>query len=242
MGAGKIAFIGDVHGNIGLMSRLVDRIAGGVDRIIQVGDLGLWPGASGEEDSPSREVWWVDGNHEYFPDLYGIKHPSQIRRNLVYMPRGVVLSACGLRIGFMGGGESLDKDRRTPGSDWFPEESMTWWDFERILDNTAGEDLNVLVSHTPPLEVVRRMLRPHDRVGATAHGVQEIVERCRPDLVVCGHMHHRYSHRMDCGTQVEVLPTLGVGIMDAGSMDFVFLEDEWKEAASGHRWRIEQVV
>ena len=57
--------------------------------------------------------------------------------NIFYMPRGSVLSLSdGRNVLFMGGAESVDKRRRTPGYDWFKQELIRPQD----LSNLPGED------------------------------------------------------------------------------------------------------
>lgn len=146
---GKLAFIGDVHAKFDQLRRLFDQNEDlqEAEAVIQLGDLGLWPRY--EWVTPPRRIYFLDGNHEYFPELTDIKEPQEIRENLVYVPRGTVLELAGFRVGFLGGAESPDKHLRVEGRSWFREESISYSDMLRLEGS-----VDVLATHTPPAHVV----------------------------------------------------------------------------------------
>jgi len=84
-----ITFFGDVHGHWPIFVDLLKKVP--EDHVvIQVGDIGIWPPYWDTIDLP-RKVYFIDGNHEYFPYLNGIIEVKEIRPNLFYVPRGTVM-------------------------------------------------------------------------------------------------------------------------------------------------------
>ena len=66
----------------------------------------------------------------------------------------------------------------------------------------------IIVSHSPPLGLVDRSSRGQ-HLGSTA--VLQAIERCRPPLVVCGHIHESAgSHAMHAATPVVNAGPAGV--------------------------------
>lgn len=225
-----IACVGDVHGQFGPLARLVAALPRTLP-VVQVGDLAAYPpGRRPPADHwipLDRTVYFVRGNHDYAPPLGALSAPTEVLPGLVYLPAGVHLLG-GLRVGVLGGAESVDGPARTPGVDWWPDqEGTTAEELERLLADarhTRGVDL--LVTHTPPASVVAAMLGPRlpapdaptaRRAGAAppvdlppaAAPSSVRVEQAwhvlgRPPLV-CGHMHRPWREGV-----VEVLGYLGV--------------------------------
>ena len=102
-------------------------------------------------------VWFLDGNHEFFEpkSQYGLsnfKEPiNEIAPNLFYIPRGYTHRIGRLNVLFMGGAVSVDKDLRTKGVDWFPEESITDEQLDRALSFEGM--VHIVLSHDAPLRV-----------------------------------------------------------------------------------------
>lgn len=69
------------------------------------------------------------------------------------------------------------------------------WDFSE--DDAASlladcPDECVLVSHSPPLGIVDRTSQDEHRGSSS---VRRVIDRCRPRLVVCGHIHDSWEQR-----------------------------------------------
>jgi Icc-related predicted phosphoesterase len=205
-----IAFIGDVHGKFRELSELFYRHEAllEADAVVQVGDFGLWPRISCEYIPPPRMIYWIDGNHEYFPEIRGIQEPREVRANAVYVPRGTLLEAGGVSIVCMGGAESPDRARRREGSTWFPDESITVSDLARVSPDLVPQ---ILASHAPPAFVVEMILG--EPASPSARLVESLWERLRRPLCVSGHMHQRWR-----APGIEVLGELDVLIVDPGSL------------------------
>lgn len=120
-------------------------------------------------------IIFIDGNHEVFPKLYAYPEEEwnggkvhRIRENIIHCIRGEVYDieesdGRVYRIFTFGGGYSLDKDRRTEGIDWFPEENITEEQRINALRNLerVGYKVDYCITHTAPIETVERLGRKY---------------------------------------------------------------------------------
>lgn len=157
------------------------------DYVIVCGDFGLAEGAPalglGEDpDSADLHAYWlrwldeqpwttlfVDGNHERF-DLLG-KLPEEawrggrVRRlapSVLHLMRGCVFDVGGAAVFAMGGASSHDRDARTEGVDWWPEELPGFDEMdqaEAALDR-AGWKVDYVVTHAQPQRVAAEAMLP----------------------------------------------------------------------------------
>lgn len=142
--------------------------------------------------------FFIDGNHEYFPDLnLDASKPLALDNNLWHIPRGFVSG----QVMFMGGGESIDRYSRVPGYTWFPEENITQTQLDRALAYQGKID--VVASHTMPNKarekIIARGFLPH--VVPTAFwneiALDSIAEQFRPKLWVFAHWHSSIDVQID---------------------------------------------
>ena len=96
-------------------------------------------------DPDEALLYFCDGNHEHFGTLDpDADAPVQISDHVIYVPRGTAIDISGVRVGFCGGAESIDREYRTEGVSWWPEERMTPGQIARAQ---AMGPLDVLVTH-----------------------------------------------------------------------------------------------
>lgn len=172
----KLLAFSDLHANVRAAERLVE-LAAEVDILVGAGDFG----------NMRRGVGIV------FEVLKGVEKPAvlvpgnaesaeELREACAGWPRAVVLHGDGVTVGgvrFFGIGGGIPV---TPFGAWsydFTEEEA-----EQMLTKCEGCD--VLVSHSPPFGVVDVSSRGR-HLGSRA--LLAAVERLRPELVVCGHIH-----------------------------------------------------
>lgn len=206
-----IAFFGDVHAKFRCWLERLATLPMDVRAVVQLGDLGVFPpGVLPElEQLPPlpRRVYWTDGNHEYFPAIAHLTEPTEVRPNLVYVPRGTVLTLDGRRVLFLGGAESVDRAWRVEGVSWFREERISYVDMERAADavsRAGGVDL--MATHTPPGFVIRQMLGVEP--DGSARAVELVWDRVGRPPLFCGHLHVAAQI-----LNVHVLPELGVALV-----------------------------
>jgi len=166
--------IGDIHCKAKLKNIMIPGS-------IQLGDLCLLGYENFTfKDSPR---YFIEGNHDFLPILdIDSDKIMEIRENLFYIPRGFVSG----KVLFIGGADSIDKYLRHPGYDWFPEESLTQKQFERIMDNPS--EIEVVISHDAPTCAT-------GYVGSTSTALDIIWKNKRPKLWVYAH-HHVSKNRM----------------------------------------------
>ncbi len=138
------------------------------------------------------KIYWCDGNHE---DHWNLKEASsEVMPSVYYMKRGSILSLPdGRNVMFMGGAESIDKEYRTLGINWFPGEVITQRDIEDLPDIK----IDIIISHTCPLEFHQAILtaaRPYwgwqNKIkDPSAHALSYILSRYEPSLWYFGHFH-----------------------------------------------------
>lgn len=159
-------FLGDIHGAMGMLTQSLLATDG---PIVQVGDFGFsretleWL----EGRSFDRPVYLMDGNHEHHdllpslaPGLYELAH------NCWYVGRGTVAAIAGMRIGFMGGGCSIDKHtRQRLGWHWSELEVVTDEQVDALIAEVACTGpLDLLVTHQPPESLIQQHFDPLDKV------------------------------------------------------------------------------
>jgi hypothetical protein len=205
----KIMLMGDVHMDFGAMNSVINKKHPSI--VIQLGDFGYWPNATQEEihgrsnpnypkDLPRPRVplgcvlHWIDGNHEQHHDLAERKS-NEVYPRCFYQPRGTHMELPdGRRVLFLGGAASFDRQFRTPGFDWFPEETMTEKDYEAI-DFSLKYD--IVVSHTCPASFAPRETllrhRGSDITDPSEEWLDMVLKRVKPELWFFGHWHRHKS-------------------------------------------------
>ena len=110
----------------------------------------------------------------------------------------MVMEIQGKRIGFLGGGPSIDKYWRIKGETWWPQEVITDADVDLLLRNVGDIPLDVLVTHVSPTWMnlkhfgpldKKEWYLPNDWEDTCSMKVEFLSEFLKPALHVCGHMH-----------------------------------------------------
>ena len=211
----RVLLVGDTHANAMWLENVVLKAAESlnVDAICQLGDFGYWPSSpvflETAQQSPVP-FFFLDGNHEHFPTLYGDADEARRRDGLAetepvclggslwYLPRGARLEWGGVQLAVLGGANSIDRSIRKAGVDWFAEEAVTLADVERLR---TGGLCQVLLCHDAPSGASLPLSVPSElswrQELATCEAGRELlnesVDAVRPELVVHGHYHRRWS-------------------------------------------------
>lgn len=208
----KVLIIGDTHGDWGRLNTLIDRKK--PDMAIICGDFGYWPslveekitygwGGSNtiykkkENDCLSKiktgktKIFFIDGNHEDHNSLnkYQDGKINELKKNIFFCSRGSSLVLPdGRRILFIGGAKSIDKNMRTPGVDWFAEETISNSDFKKCMDY---DRIDIVISHTCPEYfapdlITGNMSKIYD---PSCLALNEILNKYKPPRWFFGHFH-----------------------------------------------------
>lgn len=188
-----VRLVGDLHGEMLEYRKLL------VDSpipVIQLGDLDL----SGYKRWIMPEetcVSFIDGNHDHFPQLRPqAEVPYEVVPGLRYLPRGFVSG----RVLFIGGADSTDRDYRTAGFDWFPEESISERDMLRVRAIPHGS-IDVVISHCAPASIAPFFIPSFAGYGYSGSNserhLEEVLYLHRPRLWVFGHYHQNREVERD---------------------------------------------
>ena len=148
----NIIVVGDIHGQFHEINQLIKDER--PDIILACGDFGFWPGqvSLSKLELLDTKLYWCDGNHENHDKLNELtdntRDQFEIIHNCFYMPRGSILNLNGKNILFVGGADSVDKEWRVKGSNWFPQEVILEKDWDYI--NKIEEKIDIVISHTAP--------------------------------------------------------------------------------------------
>jgi len=186
----KILVTGDIHADFSMLNKLINRKR--PELVICAGDFGYWPKFERYSFSDIKPqgatILWIDGNHEDHWSLRD-RETDELAPNVIYKPRGSTHTLDdGRKILFMGGAESIDKDLRVLGRDWFPEEVIRGCD----MYNLPEEKIDIIISHTCPLELVDTMIQyyPEKRGEPSNKALTELWKIYEPSLWIFGHWHY----------------------------------------------------
>lgn len=220
----RILLAGDVHGNCSFVISLLDQARSqGCNRIVQLGDWGAWEHVPDglkfvrdvERHAAKRgiTIWWLDGNHDNLAETLR-RHPDRddegfhiVSPHVRYIPRGHRWTWHGMRFAAYGGAYSVDKQwrldlekqRRAPGTVWFPGEEMTDEEADQLLVADPAT-VDVLLTHDKPRDS-RPDWNRKDIPGCWPNQdrIQAVARTLLPRLLVHGHLHYRYTDRIRVG-------------------------------------------
>jgi hypothetical protein len=192
----RIIVAGDIHADWGLFNTFLNKKRPSI--VLQAGDFGFWPRIKKYDITALKphntKIYWCDGNHD---DHWSLKTltSNEIIPNVFYQKRGSVLTLPdGRNVLFFGGAHSVDRDRRTLGFDWFPEEIPSYKEFENL--KSLNKKIDIVVSHTCPDEfpverhpLILRGIFTGKVNDPTRKLLSAILEMFKPSLWYFGHWH-----------------------------------------------------
>lgn len=195
----RIAFIGDIHGNVDLFEAALARCRGLFT--IQVGDLDADRMSYRVLDAMvhrflrSRgQLHWIDGNHDDLSHIQVMGQPeirSPCPPGMSNIGRGGVITHRRTRILALGGGESVAP---YPSLWWNPLEAISGKDLDFAKQH---ENIHVMVTHVPPAWIIEKYLNVTP--STSSKFVQDAWEYHNEPLLICGHIHRSIE---DSGVRV----------------------------------------
>jgi len=187
----RIMVIGDLHMEFGRLNDLINKKK--PDMILACGDFGYWPNISWGAPlsnihlQGTKKILWCDGNHE---DHWALRDRTtdELAPRIIYMPRGSTYTLeDGRTIMFMGGADSIDKQWRKIGIDWFSEELIT----QKDLQNLPDKKVDIFITHTCASDFVYKLIRyyPGKIMEPSNYALSELWKIYKPDLWFFGHFH-----------------------------------------------------
>ncbi len=197
----KLIILGDVHchwdgANAAVQSALKEHPD--AKAVVQLGDLGDgWPTKDGfNRWTPSFDlpIYVVDGNHENFDAI----EAGNVNPRLTWMKRGGFMTFAEPQwtAMFFGGATSPDRNNRTIGRSWWPQESITREQVDLAL--TCPLPIRAMFCHEraecfpmmPNVELWADQCGRSDRVA-----LEKVVRKHTPRWYFHGHWH--VGHKQD---------------------------------------------
>lgn len=163
-------------------------------------------------------IAFTDGNHDNhemlakFPVSSWMGAPAHfISDSVIHLMRGEIYDLDGLKMLTIGGAESFDRETRTPGIDWWPDETITQKDVYRAmrnLDEKVNGVVDLIVSHEAPLHLRQNLIH------ATGHRIAEtssmralgaIADYCDYGAWFFGHHHADFTDNVHTGLYTSVV-------------------------------------
>ena len=203
-------FIGDVHGKYKRYKRIIT----GRQNSIQVGDMGigfLRPNGNPYQNPPHYLMApnghrFIRGNHD---------NPGECRRQSQWIADGRIEGG----MMFIGGAFSDDREWRTEGHNWWPDEELNVAELNTLAHLYAVTRPRAMVTHDCPEGVAARIsaLSGEDKLvpSWTQHALQAMFETHQPDLWLFGHWHYSFDEVID-GTRFVCLAELEAREFDVG--------------------------
>ena len=110
-------------------------------------------------------ICFCDGNHENFPAIFSYPQKTWnggkvhcIRKNILHLMRGQVFTIDNKKIFTMGGAYSIDRYMRTLNYSYWEEELPNNEEYSEAVKNLKEhKKLDIIITHTAPKEIIRRM-------------------------------------------------------------------------------------
>lgn len=217
----RLLIAGDTHGDLKSIEHKIEMaVKHGVQRIVVLGDFGLWWGFEGVKflddinarlKAANRQLFAIPGNHEhhdYWDALY--KHGPKsrgwayARTHVLLAPKVLDFVWGGKQFVVAGGAVSIDKDYRlqyehdTGKRIWSANEQLTDDQVEEILSSRfagpSGVKVDYLLTHDCSDKTPwRSRLRPDFASQIHRQRIDRVLRGIQPANHFHGHMHQRYE-------------------------------------------------
>ena len=217
----KIRFIGDVHGHLYELKLVVENSSVDIDKIIQVGDLGVGFG-QGDYWHESLDHYMVENNVYFLRGNHDNPETCKEMRNH-------------LKEGFHGdffvvpGAWSIDYQWRTPGVSWWEDEELSVTQFEHLISVYDITRPRVMVTHDIPHSVATQLFfkegrplegRPQYKTK-TGSALDAMFTIHKPELWLHGHWHYDVDEVID-GTRFICLNELSIADINRETLEIEF--------------------
>jgi len=217
----RILIAGDTHGDPRNVFHKVDAaVKHGVQRIVVLGDFGLWWGHDGVAfidviqdylKKYNRQLFAIPGNHENYDWWNSAVDAAQksnatasgwcyLRTHVLLAPRTHVFKWWDKQFVVAGGAVSIDKDyrleyeRKTGKRAWSPNEQLTDAEVDDLLGKAAGKEVDYLLTHDcSNLTPWKHRLKPDFESQMHRQRIDRVLRGIQPKVHFHGHMHERYD-------------------------------------------------
>lgn len=170
-----IRVTGDTHGDSVrfVENNMGDKEWSNDDYLIVCGDFGfIFRNNEAEREfldyleTKPYTICFCDGNHENFPAIFSYPkekwnggYVHRIRNNVLHLMRGQVFEIDGKKVFTMGGAYSIDRYVRKLNFSYWEEEIPNNQEYHEATQNLRenNDAVDIIISHTAPREIIRRM-------------------------------------------------------------------------------------
>lgn len=143
-------FIGDVHGQFGELKFAIDQIRRySIADIFVLGDIGIGFNRLSDPETFGDNVYCIRGNHD---------NPHVAKTHKSFLNDYGVISCEGYKIGYLGGGFSIDRSMRTPEVNWWEGEEISIKRLNRAITFIKNNKPDIMISHVPPAGIVPELV------------------------------------------------------------------------------------
>lgn len=175
---GNLRVIGDVHGKVDEYLSIIKDC----QYSIQLGDFGFrdeWLRLKNEVDSEHHKI--IPGNHDAYNTLESVSH---------FLGHFGQYTLGGIEFFFIRGAYSIDSKQRLVDIDIFPNEQLSYRQFNDCIFLYEKVRPEIVLSHDIPREVASELFRPmFIHKNRTSDALQQMFEIHRPRLWFFGHHH-----------------------------------------------------
>jgi Icc-related predicted phosphoesterase len=213
-----LGLVGDLHGAFEALDRVM-ALEPAVSAWLSVGDVA---GAAGEYPSPARPFYFIKGNNEDF-DVIARLAAGPPEGNLRFLPNGVLVDVCGVRVAGLGGTfaptwfETAPSDLPPAGVRGARDDKRRHLVRAEAQACAAIPHLDILLTHEAPRPYWAGTGRRRNDAGKAV--INEVLAASRPRVHFFGH-HHRYSEAVR-----EGVPS--IGLAPAGEGYVIVDTDGW---------------
>lgn len=187
-------FIGDVHGKFKQYREIIRDCTAS----IQVGDMGVGfvrktGYHTGETYQNPPHYAMVRGEHLFIRGNHD--NPSYCLGHSQFIPDGTI-KRYGLEntVMFVGGALSIDREWRTEGYDWWPDEELSIEALYKMYDKYMLEKPRIMVTHDCPEVVAHQLFGIDGKLkfnfpSRTRQALQSMFEGFQPEMWIFGHWH-----------------------------------------------------
>ncbi|SRR6056297_750233 len=203
----KMLLIGDIHGKWEEYSWKLEHY--GLGESVQLGDFG-WGFGGQDTEFMQRRVQALHatmdmGNHRYIRGNHD--NPAACQEDPHWIPDVTMDTQRG--IFYLGGAWSIDKDWRTPGIDWWPDEELSYDKLYTAIDVYEHAKPEIVLSHECPEDIIPYMFPWYRKEfpSRTREALGSMWSIHKPRLWVFGHWHTSHTAFFD-GCQFTCLAEL----------------------------------
>ncbi|QIG70675.1 putative metallophosphoesterase protein [Rhizobium phage RHph_I1_18] len=178
----KTWFIGDIHGYWDRVLEPFMEQIGTEAPVIQVGDVGIGFGDDStaacfdDQFAAYQNLVFIRGNHD---------NPKEIANSSHYIEDGHFDG----QIMYIGGANSIDRQWRTEGLDWWPEEELSYEELIDMIDKYAFIKPEVMVTHECPESVFAHFPGMYPIPSRTRQALDSMFAIHQPKIHIFGHYH-----------------------------------------------------